>query len=178
MKLFHGTSLGLPLNCQSSLRFGETEIHLHDSLGLAAGAILENRLICADLTKDAGGRLVLTAERTPADDRALVVVDLGLHASGWVDYFTVRPNREFVRVLRPHTTHASDFPLSAQRYHALLVLSEGTAVNLTETAVIRPLLGRLRRRLGGNPKSVMRFNRYRFALENGLVSLVERHSFS
>ena len=174
MKLFYGTSPGLLLNGKSSLHFGETEVHLDESLGHCAGAIVENRLMRADLIKDDAGRLFLTVEKSALDDRVLVVVDLLLHASGWVDYFTVRPNREFVRVLRPHTAHATDSP--THRYHALVILSEATAIRLTETAVSRSFLGRLTSWLGGNPKPVICVYRYRFELAGGEVLLETNHS--
>lgn len=178
MRLFYGTHEGLPLTGEGSLFFGETEVVLHHSLAFAAGAIEGGRILRADLSKDEAGRLMLVAEQSQSDERALVVVDLPLCETGWVDYMSIRPNREFLRVLRCHTTHeavsgAAGQPFTVRsRYHALLVLSEGTAVRFTATCLSRPLLSRLR----GNPRPVASSRHWRFGLEGGEVTLVERRS--
>lgn len=183
MRLFYGTHEGLPLTGEGSLFFGETEVVLHHSLAFAAGAIEGGRILRADLSKDEAGRLMLVAEQSQSDERALVVVDLPLCETGWVDYMSVRPNREFLRVLRCHTTHerasfgAAGQRLSARsRYHALLVLSEGTAVRFTATFSSMSVLSRLKRRMGVNLRASVTNRHWRFGLEGGEVTLVERLS--
>ncbi|MCC7531903.1 MAG: hypothetical protein IT342_25600 [Candidatus Melainabacteria bacterium] len=181
MKLFYGTQAGLPLTGEGSLFSGETELVLHHSLAFAAGAIDDGRILRADLSKDYAGRLMLVAEQSQQDERALVVVDLPLYEAGSVDYMSVRPNREFRRVLRCHTTHeASSFGAAGRRcgarsrYHALLVLSEGTAVRFTATFSSKSMFSRLR----GNSRPIVSSRHWRYALEGGEVTLVERLSRS
>lgn len=176
MKIFMGTKLGVPLSGRGTLFFGSSEVDLDQSVFLSPGAIIDNRLVQADLTRSAAGRLLFTASRDARDERALVVVDLACAGASAVQFRTFSPNRGVVRVLRVHTLCLAEDSPRHCRLHALLGLPEGGIAYFRESVVSQPWLHGFRQRLGCDPKPRIDLYSYRFEWKEGFVSHEKKHS--
>jgi len=176
MKIFVGLERGVPLSGGETLVFGRSEVDLDRSVFLAPNAIVDNRLVQADLTRNADGRLLFTATGDENDERAMIVVDLACVGASAMQYCSFSPNRGVVRVLRVHTQCFGEDSPSQCRLHALLGMPEGGIVYFQESIVSQPWLRGFRQQLGCDVKPRTDLYSYRFEWKEGSVTLEKKHS--